>query len=125
MSVLIQGLGSVPETTMKIKLAPWWLWLIPILFLLIATAQLALSYYTATRIVVFGIAVFVAIVSWNDGWLDRLGSVALAIVAVIFNPLMPLPFTRETWVVLDWIGIAVFAAHLILVRLRLLQTSAK
>lgn len=108
---------------MNIKSAPWWIWLIPISFLLIATAQMALSYYTATRIVVFSIAAFVAIVSWDDGRFDQLGSVALAIVAVTFNPFIPLPFTREIWVVLDWIGIAAFAAHLLFVRLRLLQTN--
>jgi hypothetical protein len=109
---------------MQLKLMPWWVWFIPIGFLLVATAQMSLGYYTVTRIVVFGVAASVTIISWNEGWLGRLGSVALATVAVAFNPILPLPFTRETWVYLDYVCIAVFVAHLIFVRLRWLRTSA-
>ncbi len=65
---------------MKIKSMPWWLWFIPIAFLLAATAQMSLGYYTVTRIVVFGVATFLAITSWNEGWRGRLGSIALALV---------------------------------------------
>src|ERR1700681_1971730 len=68
------------EITMKIKSAPWWLWLIPIAFLLLATAQMSLNYYTATRFIVFCAAAFIAFVSWSDGLMGRLGSVALAMV---------------------------------------------
>ena len=110
---------------MKIKSAPWLLWLIPIAFLVIATAPMSLNYYTATRFIVFATAAFIAFFSWSDGLQDRLGSVALAIVAITFNPFMPLPVTREVWMVLDWVCVAVFAAHLIFVRLRLFQKSAR
>jgi hypothetical protein len=109
---------------MKIKSAPWWLWLIPIAFLLLATAQMSLNYYTATRFIVFCAAAFIAFVSWSDGLLGRLGSVALAMVAVTFNPFMPLPFTREVWVILDWVCIAVFTVHLIFVRFGFFQKGA-
>jgi hypothetical protein len=109
---------------MKISSAPWPLWLVPIAFLLVATAQMSLGYYTATRIVVFAVAVFAALVSWNAGRFGRWGSLVLAPVAVAFNPFVPMPFTREVWVALDWVCIALFAAHLIVVRLKLLPTNA-
>jgi hypothetical protein len=107
------------KTTMQLKSIPWWLGLIPIAFLLVATAQMSLGYYTVTRIVVFAAAAFLAFMSWNEGWIGRFGSGALAIVAVAFNPILPFPFTRETWVYLDYVCIAVFVAHIIFVRHRL------
>jgi hypothetical protein len=106
---------------MKINAAPWPLWLVPIAFLLLATAQMSLGYYTATRIVVFGVAAYLAFVSWNAGRFGRWGALALTLVAVGFNPFMPMPFSREVWVALDWVCIAVFASHLAFIRLRLLQ----
>jgi hypothetical protein len=109
---------------MQLKSVPWWLWFTPIAFLLVATAQMSLGYYAVTRIIVFGFSAFVTIMSWSGSPLERWGSVALVMVAVAFNPFMPLPFTREIWVVLDWVCMAVFVAHLTFVRLRSLKTSA-
>lgn len=109
---------------MQTKSIAWWLWLIPIAFLLIATARLPYGYYTLTRIIVCGCAACLAALSWTDGGgINKAWAVAFALVAVLFNPLIPVYLRRETWFCIDLGVAAVFATHLGLVRLIGTQTS--
>lgn len=101
------------------KSIPWWLWLIPIAALLIATARMPYGYYTFTRIVVCGFSAFVAWSSWEDERpVARAGAIALGLLAVLFNPLIPIHLKRDTWFVLDIGAALLVGAHLALVRLR-------
>lgn len=103
---------------MDLKSVPWYVWLIPIAVLIIATAKLPYGYYTFARILVCSVAGLVALASWDDGKIARLFAVLLIFVAILFNPLIPIYLTRSTWFYLD-IGTAIiFTLHLFAVRLK-------
>jgi hypothetical protein len=102
---------------MQLKSIPWWLWLLPVAILLIATARLPYGYYTFTRVVICGSAALIAFTGWEDSATSRIWSVLFALLAVLFNPIFPIYLSRGTWFYLD-IGAAIaFAAHLLFVRL--------
>lgn len=102
-----------------LKNIPWYIWIIPIALLLIATMSLPYGYYTFTRWVVCASAIWFAVASWDRGNIGRAFAVILALVAILFNPIAPVYLRRATWFYFD-IGVAVvFAAHLLLLRLRL------
>jgi Family of unknown function (DUF6804) len=97
---------------MRFKSVPWWLWLVPIVLLLVATGRMLYVYYAFTRIVVCGFAAFLAYSGWKSGSVSRVWSTILGLVAVLFNPIIPIYLTRKAWYPLD-IGVAtIFAAHL-------------
>ena len=102
---------------MQFKSIPWWLWLIPIALLLIATAKMPYGYYTFTRIVVCGLAAVFAFVAWGGGPVSRIWSVIFALVAVLFNPIIPIYLKRTTWLGFDIGAAALFTAHLAFVQL--------
>lgn len=98
------------------KTIPRIVWLVPVIVLLIATARLPYGYYTFARIVTCGVAAWVAVAGFREGPADKVWSIALALIAVLFNPIIPIYLHRST---LD-LGVAgVFVAHLCLVRQRL------
>jgi hypothetical protein len=98
---------------MQFKSIPWWLWLIPVALLLAGTTRLPYGYYTFTRIVVCGSAAFIAVAGWEA---SRFWSVPFGIVAILFNPILPIYLHRGTWFYFDMGTAAIFAAHLIFVR---------
>ena len=105
---------------MQFKSIPWWLWLIPVAVLLLATARMPYGYYTFTRIVVCGVATFIAVINWQFDSL-RLWSGLFGGLAILFNPIFPIYLNRGTWFYLDMGAALIFAAHLVLVRLAWLQ----
>jgi hypothetical protein len=98
---------------MQFKSIPWLLWLIPVALLLVATARLPYGFYTFTRVVVCGSALFIALAGWER---FRIWSAIFGLVAVLFNPLFPIYLHRGTWFYFDIGAAAIFAAHLIFVR---------
>ncbi len=87
-----------------------------------ATQRMPYGYYTLTRIAVCGFAGLFAFIAWAESLASRVWAVVFGLVAVLFNPIVPIYLTRATWFDLD-IGTAiVFAAHLAVVRLEWLQT---
>jgi hypothetical protein len=107
---------------MQFKSIPWWLWLLPVALLVIATARLPYGYYTFTRFVICGSAAFIAFISWQDSPAARVWSVLFALMAILFNPIFPIYLKLGTWFYLDLGCALIFAAHLALVRLQWLQT---
>ena len=103
---------------MDLKRVPWYVWLIPIAVLIIATARLPYGYYTFTRIVVFSAAGLITLASWDDGKIARLFAVPLILLAILFNPLVPIYLKRSTWFYLDIGAAIIFALHLFLLRLK-------
>lgn len=98
------------------KQVPWFVWLIPIAVLLVATAKLPYGYYTFTRLVVCATGSFFAYAAWND---NRIAwTILLAGVALLFNPIIPVHLTRNIWFYLDIICAGIFAGHLAFVRLQ-------
>lgn len=106
---------------MQFKSIPWWLWLLPVAILLVATARLPYGYYTFTRVVICGSAALIAFTGWEDSTTSRMWSVLFALLAVLFNPIFPIYLKRGTWFYLDVGAAVVFAAHLVLVRIRTAQ----
>jgi hypothetical protein len=89
--------------------------------LLLATARLPYGYYTFTRFVVCGFGAFLAVTGWDGGPAARIWSALFALLAVLFNPLIPIYLHRETWFYFDIGGAAIVAAHLLFVRVGVLQ----
>jgi hypothetical protein len=109
---------------MHIKTIPWWLWLIPTALLLIATTRMPYGYYTFTRIVTCGFAIFVAFISWQEeSSASKLWSAAYLLIAALFNPIFPVYLKRSTWFCID-IGVAILlVTHLAFVRMGRLKIS--
>ncbi len=101
-----------------LKSIPWWVWLVPTTLLLMATARLPYGYYTFTRLVVCGVAAWFATVGWNDRQVSRIWPVGFALIAVLFNPIMPVYLKRGTWFYLDILTAIIFLVHLGMARLR-------
>ena len=74
-------------------------------FLLLALAPLPYGYYTLLRLVVCGVAgygAFVAAETGRTAWLLILG-----VLALLFNPVFPVPLGRELWRPVDAIAAAI------------------
>ena len=68
----------------------------------LALADMPYGYYTVVRIVACGTAAYGAALARDDTpW-----CVALALLAVVFNPVLPVALGREAWAVVD-VGAAV------------------
>lgn len=76
------------------------------IMLLVALAPLPYGYYQLLRLVICGIGIYMAIMSYyvfhfSDHW-RQLGMVCLfIIIALLFNPLFPIHLTREVWGPID------------------------
>jgi hypothetical protein len=89
-----------------------------------ATARMPYGYYTFTRIVVCGFGAFFAFLAWEDGPLSRLWSVIFGLLAVLFNPVVPIYLSRGSWFYFDLLAAALFAAHLLFVSIGIIQTKS-
>ncbi len=114
--------GAAWGKAMQFKSIPWWVWLVPIVMLFIATERMPYGYYTFTRIVVCGFAALLAYVAWEEETTESgIWAVILALVAVLFNPIVPVYLKRATWAYFD-VGTAIlFFVHWAFVRLRWLR----
>ena len=59
------------------------------------------GFFTVLRFVVFGSTAYVAYLAYQDqkeGWTWFLGA-----IAVVFNPFIPVYFTRDIWLIVDFI----------------------
>jgi hypothetical protein len=101
---------------MRLKSIPWFVWVIPAVMLLIATARLPYGYYTFMRIVTCAAAVLIAVASWNERPAGQFWAVLFGGLAILFNPLIPIHLTRSAWFVLDIGAAAIFAAHFVIIR---------
>ena len=100
------------------KSIPRLVWLVPAILLFIAPLHLPYGYYTLTRVVTCGVAAIIAFVGFRDHPVRQIWAIPLALVAVLFNPFIPIHFSRHTWFYLEFGAAAVFGAHLFLVRWR-------
>jgi len=102
----------------NLKSIPWWIWLIPTAFLVLAIARMPLGYYTVTRIVVFGIAVWIAFCGLGGGHLSKIWAAVFALLAVLFNPIVPVYLPRLTWIYCDIVAATLFFVHMLFYRLK-------
>jgi hypothetical protein len=84
------------------------IWLIPILLLLIALLPLPYAYYQFMRWVICGCAVYIAYQRHQkkEAW-DKIVIIFTA-VAVLYNPIGTIHLFKEAWMVLNILTVAVF-----------------
>jgi hypothetical protein len=72
---------------------------IAVFLLLVALLAMPFGYYTFLRITVTAISIYGAYCAWYlslEKW-----AVIWGLVAILFNPLFPVYFTRQVWLFLD------------------------
>ena len=74
-------------------------------FLLLAVLELPYGFYTFLRLVVCIYSVLVAVLAFKQD--KGIWIIPLVLIALLFNPLIPVYFEKEIWIVLDII-VAVF-----------------
>jgi hypothetical protein len=102
----------------NLKSIPWWIWLIPSILSFMAMARMPYGFYTLTRIVVCGTAAWFAIVGWKDSQVSCLWATAFLLIALLYNPIVPIHLKRSTWFYLDILTATAFIAHFGIMRLR-------
>jgi len=98
------------------KSLPAFVWIVPAIILVVAIARLPYGYYTFARIVTCVTAVLIAVLGFKEPPVIQAASIPLILVAVLFNPFLPIHLARGTWFYLDLVAAGVFLAHLVLVR---------
>jgi hypothetical protein len=95
-------------------------WVVVATALLIAMMRLPYGYYTFNRILTCGFCTLIAILSFRDtGTAGKTWAVVFVIIAVAFNPFIPLRLSRLTWPYLDLGAAITLGAHLLFARRRL------
>ena len=79
-----------------------------------AVAPLPYGYYQFLRWITCGVAVFIAFeaYSWKKIW----ATWVFGIIAVLFNPLIPVHLTKEIWQPIDLVCALLFGTSTILLR---------
>jgi len=81
--------------------------LVAALMLLGAVAGLPYGYYQFLRWVVCGIGIYVAVIAyrWGITWVTWV----FGAIAVLFNPVIPITFSREIWLPIDIASSLIFS----------------
>ena len=106
---------SVYATTANTKL-PKALWIIPALVLLVAAFPLPYRYYTFARIITCLACAVLAYSTYQKSPPAMTWAGGFALLAVVFNPVIPIHLTQKIWVALDVGAAAFILAHFTLVR---------
>ncbi|MCR5872261.1 hypothetical protein LRS08_18670 [Sphingomonas sp. J315] len=73
--------------------------------MLVALLEMPYGYYQLLRLVTAVAGAWIAYSAWQA---DRIGwAIAIGIVALLFNPVVPVHFERETWAILNVIAAAI------------------
>ncbi len=91
-------------------------WIVPVILLVGAVAQLPYGYYTFVRIVTCGCVALLAVVGFRERPSSQSWSIMLSLIAILFNPILPIHLNRSAWFFLDLGTAGVFVAHLIFIR---------
>jgi hypothetical protein len=101
---------------MNTKSIPQWVWVVPGILLVIAVARLPYGYYTLTRIVTCGAAALIAVVGFIEQPRVPVWPIVMAIIAILFNPLLPIHLARSTRFYFDVGAAIVFVSHFLVAR---------
>ena len=86
--------------------------LVPTVMLVVAVFDLPYGYYTFLRLVVTVAALLIAWFEWANArralWLVLMG-----LIALLFNPIVPVYLTREIWFFIDLAVAAIFMVYVI------------
>lgn len=79
-----------------------WIFLIPIALLLIGLADLPTGYYTLVRIVVCLVSALSCYLSYKSDEKIGIATVTFAVLAILFNPIIPIYLQdKGMWTVID------------------------
>jgi len=94
-------------------------WVIAISVVMLFLAMLSnlwpYGYYIFLRWVVAGTGAFAAYIAYNlekTAW-----AVALGLVALLFNPIVPVHLAKDTWVVIDFLAAVFYLVMVFIIRL--------
>jgi multisubunit Na+/H+ antiporter MnhF subunit len=105
---------------MELRDIPRIAWIVVAAALLIAMMRLPYGYYTFNRILACGFCTLIAVLSFREtGAAGKTWAVVFIIVAIAFNPFIPLRLSRFTWPYLDLVAAIALGAHLLFARQRL------
>jgi len=114
----LNGAASKPEEVQPMTAIPKWVWLAPAAALAVAILPLYYDYYIFLRWLVAGTATYLA---WKEYELNGMMANSyvwiFGVVALLFNPVIPVHLFKALWVLLDLLTIAVFLGHYRLRRL--------
>jgi hypothetical protein len=88
--------------------------IIAALMLLGTLAQWPYGYYQLLRLVVCGVAVYIAFTAY--GWQKMWAVWLFGFIALLFNPLIPIHLSRELWQPIDVICALLFAVVVFILR---------
>lgn len=88
----------------------YWIFIVPIILLLVGLADMPTGYYTIVRIVVCLVSALCAQVSYKTDNKIGIATVAFTLLVVLFNPIIPV-YLRDkgVWVILDLVAAALLA----------------
>ena len=99
---------------MKGKIINWlknnWFKILAILFLLGALADNPYGYYQLLRWVILIIGAYSAYLVYNTA--KKVWPWVFGVIAILFNPIIPFSFQRETWQIIDIIVAIIFSVFL-------------
>jgi hypothetical protein len=107
---------TVPPVESEYKVLPRILWVATALVLIVAVFPLPYGYYTFTRIVTCLACIVLAWSAWRPVGRSAPWAAIFTLLAILFNPIIPVHLTKKIWVVLDLGAAMIILAHLALVR---------
>ncbi len=82
--------------------------------LLLALTPLPYGYYFFLRVITFGVGAYTVSLASNQS--KKGVQIVFGVVALIFNPIIPFRFDRETWAVIDIVASVLFMVSIFYVR---------
>jgi hypothetical protein len=105
---------------MELREIPRVAWFAVAAALLFAMMRLPYGYYTFTRFLTCGFCLLTAALSFREtGTGGKIWAMVFIIIAIAFNPLVPLRLSRYMWPYLDLGAAIAVGAHLFFVRKKL------
>jgi hypothetical protein len=105
-----------PVATPTKKGLPIALWIAPVIVLALAVFPLPYGYNTFTRIVTCVACIALAYTTYRPRPGARIWTTFFVLIAIVFNPLIPIYLKKQTWMYIDGATAAVILAHLLTVR---------
>jgi glucose-6-phosphate-specific signal transduction histidine kinase len=84
------------------------IYLIPAAMMLVALLNLPYGYYQLLRVVTLVAAGWIAVGAWQGN--RQAWAIAFGLLALLYNPIAPIHFERETWRILNVAGAALLTA---------------
>jgi len=92
------------------------LWIVPAILLVVAILPLPYGYYTFTRVVVCLACIVLAYSAYEPSGAPMVWAVAFVLIAILFNPIIPIHLKKQTWAYLDVGAAVIILFHMLSVR---------